>query len=460
MRRFIHLDLYHFLLFLLIALAVVVIIYLLPEIYFGWGLQALNDRRYCPAKDNLKQTMEQFNRPWSFVLIKQPKYPFYLAVVQAMNSKYYSKEDGATHCGDYDKDSFDAEAIANYGTAEQWGDYEQVGRLRKELCQSHYDDQYSTLIELLELKGRSVGPDANCSTPDATPTPTTTETPTAAVTPTSIAAATATPSPSETPSAVAPAACIHNLEFKKDVTLPDGTQLAPGEQRTKTWLVRNTGNCPWDGSVTLAFYGGDRLSDEESVPIEFTPPDGFRNISINVTTPKQPGRYEARYSLQSADGKFFGDVIAIVIEVRVTPTPAPVPTDTRIPTYTPTNIPTQTPTPKFISRQGCSAAQNWIEDFQIIGVSQFQKLRITGVASSPIFHHYQIWVKHADTEDWISIGEFKEANGNNGVLIDWRYLDNGFTAFETIDMRLWVHWINGNHSDPGCNVQFILPPIQ
>ena len=41
--------------------------------------------------------------------------------------------------------------------------------------------------------------------------------------------------------------------FITDVTVPDGTQFAPGEVFTKTWRLKNIGTCTWTPDYDIAF---------------------------------------------------------------------------------------------------------------------------------------------------------------------------------------------------------------
>jgi len=40
-----------------------------------------------------------------------------------------------------------------------------------------------------------------------------------------------------------------------DVNVPDNTIMSPGQDFIKTWLVRNTGACPWGAGYVLAYAG-------------------------------------------------------------------------------------------------------------------------------------------------------------------------------------------------------------
>ncbi|RLC66117.1 MAG: hypothetical protein DRH97_07000 [Chloroflexi bacterium] len=47
--------------------------------------------------------------------------------------------------------------------------------------------------------------------------------------------------------------------YVKDVTIPDGTDLAPGDNFTKTWRLKNTGTCTWTSGYSLVFDHGDSM---------------------------------------------------------------------------------------------------------------------------------------------------------------------------------------------------------
>jgi len=51
--------------------------------------------------------------------------------------------------------------------------------------------------------------------------------------------------------------CGNNALFVSDVTITDGTVLAPGEAFTKTWRFQNTGTCDWDEKYTIVAVNTD-----------------------------------------------------------------------------------------------------------------------------------------------------------------------------------------------------------
>src|SRR3972149_6412987 len=61
------------------------------------------------------------------------------------------------------------------------------------------------------------------------------------VPPTQLALATPTPPPRPTATSL----CQNNASFIEDLTIPDGTQVLPGEALDKRWSVSNSGSCDW-----------------------------------------------------------------------------------------------------------------------------------------------------------------------------------------------------------------------
>ena len=64
----------------------------------------------------------------------------------------------------------------------------------------------------------------------------------------------------ETPIPISTPACINDLAFLEDLSLPDGTVVKPGERLDKRWLVENKGTCNWDENYRIKFMSGADLS--------------------------------------------------------------------------------------------------------------------------------------------------------------------------------------------------------
>jgi hypothetical protein len=129
--------------------------------------------------------------------------------------------------------------------------------------------------------------------------------------------ATNTPLPSNTPIPTNPesgTATSVNTDpcnrggFVDDITIPDGTEMDPGETFTKTWRLRNTGSCTWTSDYKLAFDSGDPLGAPAMVnlPGINVSPDQIVDVSVNFTAPTTPGNYKSNWKLRSNTGEIFG----------------------------------------------------------------------------------------------------------------------------------------------------------
>jgi hypothetical protein len=146
--------------------------------------------------------------------------------------------------------------------------------------------------------------------PTETPTPTPTDTPQ----PTNTVAFT----PTDTP-----VPC--NLAgFIADVTVPDDTIMAAGQNFTKTWRLRNIGTCTWTSSYSVSFINGDAMGVASGYSQSLTavpvPPGGTVDISVNLTAPSSSGTYTGRWSIREPGGQTFGTNFIVKIKVIATTT--------------------------------------------------------------------------------------------------------------------------------------------
>jgi hypothetical protein len=118
----------------------------------------------------------------------------------------------------------------------------------------------------------------------------------------------------------------NNALFIDDVTIPDGSIVAPGKAFTKTWRVKNFGACRWNTSYTLGFAYGSKLAGVETKLPNFVDPGYTVDISVTLTAPKENGWYGGWWRLKSDTGVNFGDFVYVSIQVTAgiastTPTP-------------------------------------------------------------------------------------------------------------------------------------------
>jgi hypothetical protein len=140
-------------------------------------------------------------------------------------------------------------------------------------------------------------------------TPPATNTPEASSTP----RATATPEVSPTPTT--PAQC-DEAKYVSDVTVPDGTQMTPGQQFVKTWQIKNTGTCTWATGYTLIYGYGEKMSGKAVALTSDVPPGGTTEVSVNLTAPSKVGSYTGAWRMSNAKGYPFGDFYTVVVTVK------------------------------------------------------------------------------------------------------------------------------------------------
>jgi len=160
-------------------------------------------------------------------------------------------------------------------------------------------------------------------TPAETPTPP----PTATPLPTNLPPQHPTPSPRPTdlpgptltPTLSGP---CNRAGFIGDVTIPDGSNFAPGTSIIKTWRLHNTGICTWTKDYDLVFIRGEQMDGSQIVPFshEVRPGENV-DVSVDLVTPSDPGGYKGFWMLRSQDSENFGlgftakDTFSVILNV-------------------------------------------------------------------------------------------------------------------------------------------------
>jgi hypothetical protein len=96
--------------------------------------------------------------------------------------------------------------------------------------------------------------------------------------------------------------CEDSAVLVRDVTIPDGTQMKPGQKFIKTWEFINNGSCPWYG-YTLKFAAGDRMDAPLSAPIPETLLKESVQISVELIAPTADGSYTAYFTINDPQGR-------------------------------------------------------------------------------------------------------------------------------------------------------------
>jgi hypothetical protein len=115
-------------------------------------------------------------------------------------------------------------------------------------------------------------------------------------------------------------ACIDNAVFVTDVTVPDGTRLAPGQSFNKIWRVRNTG-CPWSDGYQLVFTSGEAMTATRAISLPATLNLQTVDLLVALSAPTTPGAHSGVWRLRNPDGQLFGTIVTVVVSVLGAPNP-------------------------------------------------------------------------------------------------------------------------------------------
>lgn len=123
----------------------------------------------------------------------------------------------------------------------------------------------------------------------------------------------------------------YDLAYVKDVTIPDNTEMTPGQSFTKTWLVSNSGTCDWEPGFIFNVVGGETMNGVAVTLNQTVQPGRQYEFSVPMIAPTdQTGEIKGTWQLADADSNFFGQGVYVLIEVgggaTATPTETPTPT--------------------------------------------------------------------------------------------------------------------------------------
>ncbi len=141
--------------------------------------------------------------------------------------------------------------------------------------------------------------------------------------------------PTPTPGApvitpVPPVGCLLGMTYVNDLTIPDFTNMNPGESFQKGWTIQNTGTCTWDSGYSLVYVGSepvDGVLNASPTSISGTvQPAANYDIYVDLVAPDKAGKYKGYYTMRAPNGTLFGDRIWAAVNVvgETPPSGAPV----------------------------------------------------------------------------------------------------------------------------------------
>lgn len=106
------------------------------------------------------------------------------------------------------------------------------------------------------------------------------------------------------------------LEFVADVNVPDGTNMAPGQDFIKTWRVKNAGSCTWGADYKLIYSYGEKMSGQWQPLNQVVQPGQEVELSVSFKAPDKVGEYVSAWQMTSPKGAPFGPAIFVKIIVQ------------------------------------------------------------------------------------------------------------------------------------------------
>ena len=145
------------------------------------------------------------------------------------------------------------------------------------------------------------------STAVASITPVTaTQPPTATTTPAPTATETPVPATSLPTPTITPTPCPNDSDFVSDISIPDGKQEAAGAAFTKTWRLKNNGQCAWTRDFTLRNVGGEVMGGATINLPNAVPVGATIDLSVAFVAPSGHGKHISRWQLFTPEGVAFG----------------------------------------------------------------------------------------------------------------------------------------------------------
>jgi len=103
-----------------------------------------------------------------------------------------------------------------------------------------------------------------------------------------------------------PAHKLLAARFVCDVSIFDGTQMAPSTKFTKIWRLKNTGEVPWPPGTQIMYVGGDQMSASLTVPLSrqaAVQPGEEVEVAVDLVAPQEHGRYVGYWRLTGPMGR-------------------------------------------------------------------------------------------------------------------------------------------------------------
>lgn len=109
--------------------------------------------------------------------------------------------------------------------------------------------------------------------------------------------------------------CKDSLTFVKDLTIPDGTEVAPESTLDKRWEVENNGGCNWGEGYHVRLIAGPELGGQKEQALYPARSGSRAVIRMQFKAPGDPATYRSAWQAFNPQGEPFGDPFFIEIKV-------------------------------------------------------------------------------------------------------------------------------------------------
>ena len=128
---------------------------------------------------------------------------------------------------------------------------------------------------------------------------------------------TATAAPTNNPFETTPTQIIcDDAKWVEDVTVPDGTQMSPGQDFVKTWKIKNTGSCTWGTGYAPIFAYGEKMGGIAEPLTGAVAPGEEVEISVRFKAPTNTGEFSSTWRMANASNIPLGENVFVLIVVR------------------------------------------------------------------------------------------------------------------------------------------------
>lgn len=110
--------------------------------------------------------------------------------------------------------------------------------------------------------------------------------------------------------------CKNQLTYLKDLTIPDGSVVAPDSTLDKRWEVQNTGDCNWNADYRIRLIAGPDLNAQKEQALYPARAGNHAIIRFVFKAPLQTGSYRSAWQAFDPKGEPFGDAFFIDITVQ------------------------------------------------------------------------------------------------------------------------------------------------